>query len=94
MNSQSDPDWFVYSGPMRPTKLASYKGQFAPHGPFSVRDALWSERRTPPLGSAISRPSSSLSYLAPGWTPAKLPQFAVGVTQAKGCLAGVHPGAK
>ena len=46
---QSDPDWFDV---MRPTKLASYKGQFAPDGKvfFSVRQTRFGVKTSTPLG--------------------------------------------
>jgi len=46
---QSDPDWFDV---MRPTKLASYKGQFAPDGKvfFSVRQTRFGVKTSTPVG--------------------------------------------
>lgn len=46
---QSDPDWFDV---MRPTKLASFKGQFAPDGKvfFSVRQTRFGVKTSTPIG--------------------------------------------
>jgi len=88
----NNPDWFDV---IRPTKMPSFKGEFAPDGKvyYGVRQTRFGVKTSTPTPLGDLKTQFDLSYSGPEWTPARPPSVCDTHTVSWHNLAPVKPGA-